>query len=472
MNYFFRLALLGTGLLFVTACSEEFLEQTPQQDLSIDNAVEDLTSLRAAVNGVYSNFQNPNMYGWDLPLVPELRGDNAYISFNNAGRFQQHDQFTLIDLDGRVGDEWLQHYSAIVNASNIIQRYPNATFLSKETEQAEQLLGEALAQRGLTYWNLVRLFAQPYTADNGQSPGVPLNNEGTTDELVAPPRASVAEVYTQIIADLEMGIRLMNTQTDGRLSAAAAQALLAKVHLYKEDWQSAETLASAVIESGEYTLYADSAAWFGSWGANFGTEDLFALVNTGTDNLGTNSIGGIIDQDGYGDVLATEDLLSAYSATDYRRSFIVRGKRVGGEADALFPTGKYPEGETGQDYIKIMRLSDVYLIRAEARAELGDEDGARADLDAIVSRRDAAYTDSEATGAALIDAILEERRKELAFEGDRVYDLMRRKRTWTKFRNPTLEDEVVTWNNPQLINPIPRGELDNNPNINENNPGY
>ncbi|WP_420459846.1 RagB/SusD family nutrient uptake outer membrane protein [Neolewinella sp.] len=472
MNSFSRLVLLGIGLLVVTSCSEEFLEQTPQQDLSIDNAVEDLTSLRAAVNGIYSNFQNPNMYGWDLPLLPELRGDNAYISFNNAGRFQQHDQFTLVDLDGRVGDEWLQHYSAVVNASNIIQRYPDATFLSTETDQAQQLFGEAHAQRGLTYWNLVKLFAQPYTNDNGQSPGVPLNNEGTTGELVSPPRASVAEVYNQVIADLEMGIQLMNTQTDGRLSAAAAQALLAKVHLYKEDWQNAETLASAVIESGEYTLYADSAAWFGSWGMNFGSEDLFALVNTGTDNLGTNSIGGIIDQDGYGDVLATEDLLSSYSDTDYRRSFIVRGQRVGGEEDALFPVGKYPEGETGQDYIKIMRLSDVYLIRAEARAELGNEDGARADLDAVASRRDAAYTDSEATGDALVDAILEERRRELAFEGDRVYDLMRRKRTWTKFRNPTLDDEVVSWDNPQLINPIPRGELDNNPNITENNPGY
>lgn len=469
-----RYLIFGLGPSLFVSCSDEFLEQTPEQSLSIDNAVVDLTSLRAAVNGVYNNFQDANIYGWDLPLIPDLRGDNAYISSNNAGRFLDFDQYTLNDQDGRVADEWLDHYEVIVNTSNIINSYPTATFLSTEQVAADQLLGEAYAQRALTYWNLVRLFARPYSADGGASPGVPFNNEGTTGELVTPPRETVAATYGQIIGDLTAGIPLMTQNTNGRFSREAAQAILAKVYLYQEDWQNAADLASAVIDSELYTLYPDSAAWFASWGSNFGSEDIFAVVNTVADNFGTNSIGGIIDQDGYGDALATEDLYNAYSATDYRRSFMIRGDRVGGESNVLFPEGKYPRGETGEDYIKVVRYSDVYLIRAEARAEaraeLGDEEGAREDLDAVAGRRDTGYSPNEDSDEDLIDAILAERRREFAFEGDRVYDLTRRQRSWTRYT--AFDSEVVSWDNPQVINPIPRGEMDTNPNITENNPGY
>jgi len=148
---------------------------------------------------------------------------------------------------------------------------------------------------------------------------------------------------------------------------------------------------------------------------------------------------------------------------------MVPGDRIDGEMGVFFPTGKYPTGQLGQDYIKVMRLSDVHLIRAEARAEQDDEDGARADLDAVASLRDANYTASTASGDDLIAAILNERRKELAFEGDRVFDLTRRQLSWTKVR--TFGNEEVSWDNPQLINPIPRVELDVNENMVQN-PGY
>ena len=471
MKLLSRTFLIGMGLFTMTACSEEFLEQTPEQSLSIENAVEDLVSLRAAVNGVYNNFQTANMYGWDLPLIPDLRGDNAYVSFNNAGRFLVFDEYRLTDQSGRVSGEWNQHYEVIVNTSNIINRFPEATFLSTEMEDANQLLGEAYAQRALTYWNLLRLFAEPYTNDGGASPGVPITNVGTTGEIVTPARESVAAGYAQVVSDFQAAIPLMTENNDGRFTKEAAQALLAKVYLYMEDWSSAESLASEVIASENYSLYAGETEWVSSWGS-LGSEDLFAVANALPDNLGTNSIGGILDQDGYGDVLATQDLYDAYAESDFRRSMLTPGSRVSGEEDAIFADGKYPEGQRGADFIRVIRLSDVYLIRAEARAELGDEEGARSDLNAIAQRADTEYDAEDASGEELIEAIIEERRKELAFEGDRVYDLMRRQMTWTKYRNPTLENEEVSWDNAQLINPIPRAELDNNPNINENNPGY
>ncbi len=457
------------GLCLMTACSDSFLDQTPEQSLSVDSAVEDLVSLNASVNGIYSNMQDANIYGWDLPLIPDLRGDNVYISRQNAGRFINFDDYTLDDQNGRVADEWLDHYEVVVNASNIINGVPNVMFLSSEQAEADQLLGEAYGIRALTYWNLLRMFAPAYAINGGASLGIPFNNGGTNGEIISPARESVSAGYAQVASDLQAAIGLMTEANDGRFSKEAAQAILAKVYLYQENWQGAKDQADAVINSGRFSLYQDSTAWFGSWGANFGSEDILTLVNLPVDNLGVNSISGIMDQNGYGDVLATDDLYDTYSATDYRRAAMIPGNRIDGEMDVFFPLPKYPSGELGEDYIKIMRLSDVYLIRAEAKAELNDEPGARADLDAVASLRDPAYTPSAATGGDLITAILNERRKELAFEGDRVYDLTRRQLSWTKFR--TFENIDASFSNPQLINPIPRGEMDNNPNI-EQNPGY
>ncbi|NJC25344.1 RagB/SusD family nutrient uptake outer membrane protein [Neolewinella antarctica] len=470
MKTFFNIIFLGVATcILLPSCSDEFLEQTPEQSLSVDNAVVDLISLTAAVNGVYSNMQDANVYGWDLPLIPDLRADNVYVSQQNAGRFIDFGDFELTDQSGRPEDEWTDMYEIIVNTSNIINRVPAATFLPREQEGADQLLGESYALRGLTYWNLLRMFAPPYTNNGGDSPGVPITNEGTTGEIIAPSRESVAVGYQQVISDLITGIDLMTTNDDGRLGKSAAQGFLAKVYLYQEDWVNAETQATFVISDDKYSLYPDSSAWFGSYGSNFGTEDLFALQNLPADNFGVNSIGGIMDQNGYGDILGTQDLYDVYSTSDYRRSAMVFGDRVDGESGVYFLSPKYPKGELGEDYIKILRLSDVYLIRAEARAETGNEDGAREDLNDVASRRDIEYEDSADSGDDLIEAIILERRKELAFEGDRVFDLMRHKRTWTKFRS--FEDEVISWDNDQLINPIPRAEINVNPNITQN-PGY
>jgi len=465
------------GLLGLFSCGEDFLEIEPQQSLSISSAVTNLNSLNAAVLGVYNNLlDDENTYRWDLLLIPDLRSDNVYISSKNAGRFLGFDEYNLIAQSGRAEGQWVEGYRTIVNASNIINNIGDAEILSSEQAEADNRVGEAYALRALSYWNLVRNFARPYSADGGASPGVPFNNEGTTGEIITPSRESVALVYQQIISDLEMAISLMNLEVDdaiafnrGRFSKEAAQALLAKVYLYMENWAEAESLATEVISSGRFSLYPDSDAWLASWGANVGDEDIFVLVNTVSDNAGVNSVGGIYDQDGYGDILATEDLFDTYTDSDGRRDVMIRGDRLDGERDALFPEGKYPNGETGQDYYKILRLADMYLIRAEARAEQGDEDGARADLDAVASRVDPGYTPSAATGDDLIDAIILERRKEFAFEGDRLYDLTRRQRSWTKFR--TFEEFTVNWDDDQVYNPIPQAEIDVNPNITQN-PGY
>src|SRR5690606_35943942 len=144
---------------------------------------------------------------------------------------------------------------------------------------------------------------------------------------------------------------------------------------------------------------------------------IFEIINSAIDRPSTDGIGYFFEQAGYGDGLATKDLYDIYSSTDVRKSLIQQGVRPSAENPAYFVL-KYPNGYvTMDDNIKVMRLSEVYLIRAEARAELALTDnsytaGAQADLNVIVQRADLNAADFSQTGPALIDRILVERRKE------------------------------------------------------------
>jgi hypothetical protein len=197
------------------------------------------------------------------------------------------------------------------------------------------------------------------------------------------------------------------------------------------------------------------------------------LANNGFDQIGFIylQVGG-----GYGDVLATDDLYNQYSATDVRRGLIPRapaGYRSGqgGNINLCY---KYPNPANGadKDDIKIIRLSDVILIAAEAYYNTADEVNAKIKLNQVAIQRDPAFTGYVSTGAALLNDIINERRKELAFEGNRLWDLVRLQRSWTKVKNQSpLSTISVTPANTQLIFAIPQGERDANPNVAQN-PGY
>ena len=240
-----------------------------------------------------------------------------------------------------------------------------------------------------------------------------------------------------------------------------------------EDWANAEKYATDAL-AGPYTLLA-RGSYVSSWSSKFSSESLFEIANTGTDNAATNSIGYFYEQVGYGEGLATADLYSQYTSTDVRRQLIPIGvRKVTFENPAYF-VKKYPLGaSTRDDNVRVLRLSEVYLIRAEARAELSKTDatkitGAQADLNAIVTRADASAIPVVLTGDALVERILLERRKELAFEGNRFFDLTRRKKNVRHIRST---DEVTyTYPNNKFVMPIPVAETNANRNI-EQNPGW
>lgn len=457
-------------VMVLSGCSKDFLDLKNPQAVSLFETIDDYASLSAAANGAYVPFKSTNYYNRTFTLIPDLLGDNVFVSRANGGRYLDQDNFAISSGDGYISGAWSSMYQVIVNATLTIQGGAKLEL----TQQVYQQLGEMFAIRALAYFDLVRFFSQPYSFTvDASHPGVPIITE-VRPEIISPPRATVYEVYQQIIADLEQAVALMNVPINqGKFTPTAARALLAKVYLYMEDWENAEKYASEAI-AGPFSLLSRTA-YVGSWNNTFSSESLFEVVNLSTDNSGVNSLGYFYEQAGYGEGLATEDLYNQYKPNDIRRSLIQVGERKSSnvvfESPAYF-VKKYPR--LTYDNIKVLRLSEVYLIRAEARAELGKTDAsktalAQADLNTIAQRADPNEPAVTVTGDDLVERILLERRKELAFEGNRFFDLTRRKKDVKHIQSQGVK--IITYPNNKLIMPIPLREMNYNKNMKQN-PGW
>ena len=463
------ISLLLVVSLIMSSCGEDFLNLKPEQYIASEEAITNANSLQAALSGTYNILQSYDYYSRSMLIIPDLMADNAYLSVKNSSRYVDFDIFLVQERDSYVEGLWNTIYEVVVNATRAIQ---GATEIIETQDQypakIEQLLGEAYTLRALAHFNLVQLFAQPYnyTADASHD-GIPVIRS-VSDDPISPPRESVNTVYNIIIDDLEQAVMYMHKETNnGYFSISAAEALLSRVYLYMEDYRNVISHASKVIEAG-YSLVPNSE-YVNGWGIDFNQESVFEIDNSVTDNAGPNSIGHFFDPAGYADALATDDVLNIYADTDIRKQLIRIGVKQGAEDPANF-VEKYPDGANHTDNIRILRLAEVILNRSEAYANLNKTDSALIDLNLIVNRADPGETVSGVSDEALIERILLERRKELAFEGHRLFDLNRTKSD----ANIIHSDGIITatYPNDRFILPIPLSEIDSNNEINVNNPGY
>ncbi|WP_422107396.1 RagB/SusD family nutrient uptake outer membrane protein [Winogradskyella sp.] len=463
-----RFTYIITILVFVIATScDDTLDQRLSSSVEVDEAIVDLNSLNLATNGAYSFLASANNYGRTVLLVPEILSDNAFINaFDNTGRYLDYDAFNLNANDGNADGTWNNFSDIIATTSIAIREANELTFPESEQEDANQYIGELHALRALAFHNFQLFFAQPYnfTADASHL-GVPipdfslLGNGGTVQ---SPARNTTAEVYSQIISDLQTAIGLMRDNgPEERFDAYAARALLARVYLHMEEWELARDLATEVInDSGTELL--NNSEYVASWDGLDATDETLATIDfNATDNLGSNSITHFFLE--YEDAFASADFVSLFEATDVRLELY--------PADgSVFLVQKYPSAGFNDDNIQYLRLSETYLIKAEAHARLNENTDAQMALDAIRLRADLNAVPSTEIGGALIDKILVERRKELGFEGFRLFDLTRNGLTYNKFRQDAAS-ELVNAPEDRTILPIPIDEMNVNPNMVQN-PGY
>ncbi|HEX8334811.1 MAG TPA: RagB/SusD family nutrient uptake outer membrane protein [Segetibacter sp.] len=476
---------LTTGLLFIMAfssCKKEFLDLKPYNALPLQDALKSEADLVTALNGMYAGLRSTSLYGRLLPVKGDLMADNIYVRAANSGRFLDLNDYNIIGTSTTAGDLWGAAYIVIKNANTIIN--------SPITGNANinQFKGEALAVRALVYFELVRNFAKPYTVDpNGL--GVPLIT--TFDQNLLPARNTIQEVYKLITDDLAQAYSLMTFNLNGSMPITggttralnssfmtkyAARALQAKVYMHMGDWNNAKTAALDVVQNSGVTLVSN-AAYIGYWRnpspLTSRVETLFEITNDVANNTGTNALAYMYDQAGYGDLLATNDLVSKYRTGDVRLGLIITTTT---STTTTHVVNKYSNTSNAseKDDIKVLRYSDVLLILAEAYARTNDEPNARLRLNQLAQNREPAFAGYTSTGTQLINDIILERRKELAFEGDRFYDLQRLNLPIVKVRreNPNTVINVAA-DDFRRIFPIPQGERDVNPNIrSQQNPGY
>ncbi|WP_158828678.1 RagB/SusD family nutrient uptake outer membrane protein [Mucilaginibacter lacusdianchii] len=466
---------LMTGLIATSvlgSCSKDFLDQQPYTQVPVEEAVSTPASMASALNGAYTALNNVNLYGRTMPVFGDLRADNVFVSAANSGRYTSENNYSITVSDADVSGLWSNSYATILRTNNIV----NAELNSADVQQTK---GEAYALRALTYFNLVRLFARPYT-DNPAGLGVPLITK--YDPTYLPARATVSEVYALIMADLDKAYSMMTTyRGSGFFSKYSARALAAKVALTMGDYQKAYDYANDVIANSGFTLVApaDLNGYFASPSPHTDGSKVETLFEVGADNANNNSTdelfaiylqanpatGGTT----YGDLLATSSLYNLYSNTDARKQLIIAGKRdrPGGEAVAYFVNKYVPSSAGAFTSKKVLRMGEMYLIVAESAARLNNPTAALTALNTLMARRDPSLVYTSA-GTQLINDIITERRKELAFEGDRFFDLNRLKADISRPAEYPSAARTIPYSDARRVLPIPQNELNVNPNVTQN----
>jgi len=294
-----KILFLSLAVFFASSCGEDFLQVDPSGSLTVDGAIASVEDMEAVLLGAYDQLQNSDWYGRYFVLVPDVMSDDVKQN-SSANRAKEWAEYSGNPLDFISEEIWTEVYEGVNRANAVINA--EVDFPPEVQAEADQLIGEALALRALAHFDICRIYAQHYGFSSGAShPGIPYTT--VFDEKAEPSRLSVGEIYTNVIADLNAGIAKMNTNRGTEfMSTVAAQALLARVFFYQEDYRGAEDMATTVINSSEVSL-TDYASYLGAWAETGSAPDvIFETVMTEMDNNGGDALGRMYINEGYGDL--------------------------------------------------------------------------------------------------------------------------------------------------------------------------
>lgn len=440
----FNLFFLALALLVAVTGCEDYIDKQPVDQIGDDIVIEDLESLDGAVLGMYSSMQSGNQYGELQIFMPGILSDEMVFT----GTFPTKQDMAVNNVTAEnvtMRGVWASPYATIFIANTILERATNAG----TDEEVASAIAEAKFGRALAHFNLAKLW--------GAVPLALTSDVNVTGEL---PRTPAAEVYAQIIADLQEAIPALPLKSERadleattRATRGAAQALLARAALYSGDVALAGQMANNVITSGEYSLDPSYSNLYNNGaGSPEIIFELFASIQDG------NSLGFFAQPVGLGgryDYSPNPTLQAEYASGDARAALIVDNDV---DAGGILVTDKYTDATNGTDQPIVVRLAEMYLIRAEANNSV-------ADLNTVANRSNGATYASYNQANMLL-----ERKLELAFEGHRWNDIIR-----TGQANAIMSAvKPASWDATDVLLPIPQREIDQNPTLTpaDQNPGY
>jgi hypothetical protein len=451
-----NIIILSVVSLLAASCDKK-IELFPYQSVAEEVALTSDANVKKVLNGTYDGASSGNLYGGNVLLFSELLAANDEIRWE--GTFNQPDEIwqkAMITTNSFVRDTWLSAYDVINRANNILSAISIVA-----TADQNRVKGEALYLRACMYFELVKLYAKPYSAGSVTTNlGVPLVLTPTRgiDESSKVPRSTVEQTFTQILADFNEAESLLPSVNPGSnattrmvfATKAAAAAMLSRVYLQMENYPGARDAANRAITEATANGRSLSATYSGAFNNTVNSaEYLFATQVSSLDGVNNMHLYWSIPAFGGrdGDVSIQPSHLALYNPSDTRLAMFYTG------------AGDVRSGKWQQQYrvLPIIRLSEMYLTRAEANFRAGTAVGATPLADYNRTHQRAGLT--AAVAVTLADILLE-RKLELAHEGHAIADVKRLK----------LSVDGFAYNANELVFPIPQREVDAAGLI--QNPGY
>ncbi|WP_316811737.1 RagB/SusD family nutrient uptake outer membrane protein [Pedobacter heparinus] len=479
--------LLTVLILAGLSSCKDFLDVKPTNSGDSKTSIQTPADAQVMINGLMRSMTSSDYYGRNLFLYGDAKGGDMTI----ASRGRGNDGLYVFDhqaSSGSFSGFWSQIYYCILLSNNLLESIEKIVVTNPSTD-FNTYKGQALTARALMYFDLVRLYGKSYD-DDKSSYGVP-NITTPIDASAQPLRASVEQNYIQILADLKAAATLLSkTKAPGYINYYANQAIQARVYLYMKDYPNALKAAEEVMIGYPASALYTNAAWVDSWKTQFGSESVFELgVFPSEGDLTTASLGFYTRRKGHtqstvlGWFIASDYYLARMNQdpTDVRFGILsfdeISNTRLGAlykysGSTALAGDGKATATAVN---IKVIRLSEIYLIAAEA-AFPTDKIKAAGYLQQI-RKRSPGLPPATAVNIT-VDMILDERSKELYGEGHRFFDMIRLN------KSITFNDELGNISAPLRTKtidrtffrtrlPISQTELNANPGLKaQQNQGY
>lgn len=437
-------------IAYLSFSCEDYVDVEPLNTLNADNALNSNEKVIGALNGVYNTMSSTPLLGGDLIFVSELLAANGRITF--SGTFNDPKEIfnkQILTTNGRINNIFNTGYSAI-NRANLVLEAIDVV----DDANRDRVRGEALFARALIHFELVKLFAKPYSDGNASSnlgivlktASSPFNGGDIATDCAS--RSTVQQVYDRVLTDLIEAATLIPSNNGIYANKATVNAVLARVYLQMGNYTGARDAANEAINDSGASLVPTYRFAFAQ-DANT-SEDIFSIQVSEIDGTnGMNTFWAPGAQGGRGDVRITNGFVGFLTSQN-------RGLNMNSNVAMII--GSYTTKWYNQfGNVQLVRLSELLLTRAEANLELGTSVGAtpQQDLDMVRSRVGLPSI------VANINNVLAERITELAFEGQYLHDFKRRK----------FAIEGFSFDANELVFPIPQNQINACPET-QQNAGY
>ncbi len=482
---YIKITFLFSSMLFLS-CSD-FLDQEPGTQISINEQLATRTGMLEAVTGIYSNLEEvirlenytvyADLQGGNLKFTPTPSGSNSGL-ITVPSAIENIYNFNDLALESNL-ENFYDNVYQIINATNLLLENLNSP-ADLSAQERDEIEAQMLTIRAFSHFILTQVYAQDSALVDNETPGIVYKTNSLQDELQFLPRLSLSETYTHIISDftaaleLYTGDQLLEGPSYSYFDEINTLALLARVHQSNQNWEQALITAKLIISNTTVELTSQEN-YIDSWEEPTApiSETLLelSLARTAEGLLSGSIVStfGYTSATTYGDYAASQDLLDLYAANDIRGQLFLERQLPVLENDqlvtkAFYFTSKFQD----QPGTPVIRLSEVYLIAAEAAYELGETTRALNYLNTIKERAGLnALTETE----NLEDEIFIERRRELAFERHLFFDSKRTGRGIKRNDGCLATTCTLDYPSNYFVLPIPQKNLNLNENLIQNE-GY